>query len=359
MEETLIYNPYDWYYFATDTAPATNVWASARGAFVDPTTDPGYLAFVAAGGVAPTYPLATQIYDLIALIAANNPRPGKQSTTVSGTTNLTNPLASYIELDNTTGGNQIVRLPQANLPISFPLGAPLLIKNNSTLNRPISLQNSNGDAIRTIYRGDYVVVLTTSFATTHGSQTSYPTYGGAVAAAGAAYYTFDGTAASLTQLNLFSGQVVTGNTGNDPVAATISQDAALATTGALTLANVQRSATCTVNLATPGDYTCALIMPSGYTNWRAQTPFLSKASANISAATIGLFTQTGGSGFAIVTDATAVTITTSAVETNNNMQVFNVNNQNTQSHNVTSIFVRVTGTAAGTAVFTMAYQPLS
>lgn len=108
------------------------------------------------------------------------------------------------------------------------------------------------------------------------------------------------------------------------------------------------------------DTPLVLSLPSGFTRYRLNGVFITGASASISTATVGVFTGTGGTGTTLVTNS-AVTVTSSSEDTNNNMQSLTVNNIGTQSHNQTTLQIRV-GTAQGSAATAMVsfyIQPVS
>jgi len=109
------------------------------------------------------------------------------------------------------------------------------------------------------------------------------------------------------------------------------------------------------------DTAISFTLPTGFTRWRWGFATISGASASISTATFGVFTATGGGGTALVAAGTAITVTASAEDTNNNMMLVTPANQNTQSHNQTTIYFRV-GTpqgSAATGTFTIFIQPVS
>jgi len=107
------------------------------------------------------------------------------------------------------------------------------------------------------------------------------------------------------------------------------------------------------------DFPITFALPTGYTRWRWGFAFISGASASISAATFGVFTGTGASGTTLVSAGTAITVTSSAEDTNNNMMLFNPLNQNTQSHNQTTIYFRVGAAVAATATVTLFVMAVS
>jgi hypothetical protein len=82
-------------------------------------------------------------------------------------------------------------------------------------------------------------------------------------------------------------------------------------------------------------------LPVGFTRWRMQNIYLSGASGTLTTATCGLFTQPAAGGVAIVTSGSAINVNTSSIDTNNNGQVFTINNQNTLFYSDTAIYFRV------------------
>ena len=118
------------------------------------------------------------------------------------------------------------------------------------------------------------------------------------------------------------------------------------------------SKTISVNFAAAGDNAITIELPSGYTRYRILGLMINGASANISAATFGLFTASGGGGTAIIAAGEAITVATASENTANNLQVVAPATANTIAWNDTSIFFRVGSTAAGTGNVTISYQPL-
>lgn len=112
--------------------------------------------------------------------------------------------------------------------------------------------------------------------------------------------------------------------------------------------------------ATNTDTPIPINLPANYTRYRIHGISVSGASAALNSSTCGVFTGTGGGGVAIVTSGTALTITATLADTNNNMQGFTINNQNTLALSDNTIFFRVQtpqGSIA-TATVTVFYQPL-
>lgn len=96
------------------------------------------------------------------------------------------------------------------------------------------------------------------------------------------------------------------------------------------------------------DTAITINLPAGVTNYKISSILIANPSASLSTATFGVFTAAAAGGTAIVTAATAITITTASGNTNNNMMSATVNNQNTMSFNLTTLYFRV-ATAQGSA----------
>lgn len=108
------------------------------------------------------------------------------------------------------------------------------------------------------------------------------------------------------------------------------------------------------------DNPISINLPAGYTRYRIHQILLSGATASLSTATCGVFTATGAGGTAIVTTGTAITVTATQGDTNNNMQSFTINDQNTMALIDTTIFFRVQNAQGSAALgnVTVFYQPL-
>lgn len=101
-------------------------------------------------------------------------------------------------------------------------------------------------------------------------------------------------------------------------------------------------------------------LPPGYTRYRIHLILIFGATATLSTATCGVFTQQAAAGTAVVTSGTAITVTQTAGDTVNNMQSLSVNNQNTMALTDTTLFFRVQ-TAQGTSALGSVgifYEPL-
>jgi hypothetical protein len=112
--------------------------------------------------------------------------------------------------------------------------------------------------------------------------------------------------------------------------------------------------------STNTDFPIAINLPAGYTRYRIENILISGASASLSTATCGVFTQAAGAGTPVVTSASAITVTQSANDTNNNMQSLTISDQNTMSLIDTTLFFRVQGAqgSPATGTVTVFYQPI-
>lgn len=108
------------------------------------------------------------------------------------------------------------------------------------------------------------------------------------------------------------------------------------------------------------DNAVSINLPLGYSRYRIEQIIISGASASLSTATCGVFTQQGANGVPIVTTSTAITVTSSLNDTNNNMQVLTVNNQSTLAFSDTVIYFRVQTPQGSPALGNVSifYQPL-
>ena len=101
-------------------------------------------------------------------------------------------------------------------------------------------------------------------------------------------------------------------------------------------------------------------LPAGYTRWRCDRVLISGASGSISTATAGLFTATGASGTQIVSSGSAITVVSSSIDTNNNMQSMTITDQNTMALSDTAVYWRnqVAEGSTQTANVSVFYEPL-
>ena len=101
-------------------------------------------------------------------------------------------------------------------------------------------------------------------------------------------------------------------------------------------------------------------LPVGFTKYRIHQIILSGATASLSTATCGVFTEESAGGVPIVTTGTAITVTQTDSDTNENMQSFTINDQNTMALVDLMLYFRVQ-TPQGSAALgnvTVWYQPL-
>lgn len=97
------------------------------------------------------------------------------------------------------------------------------------------------------------------------------------------------------------------------------------------------------------DTTIPIVLPANAVSYRVQSILIGNASESISTATFGLFTATGGGGITVI-PSTAITVTTAAANTVNNMQLAVAPTANTQSYIFANLFFRVgTGQGGSTA----------
>jgi NADPH:quinone reductase-like Zn-dependent oxidoreductase len=101
-------------------------------------------------------------------------------------------------------------------------------------------------------------------------------------------------------------------------------------------------------------------LPAGYTRWRCDRVLISGASGSISTATAGLFTATGAGGTQIVSSGSAITVVSSSIDTNNNMQSMTITDQNTMALSDTAVYWRnqVAEGSAQTANVSVYYEVL-
>lgn len=109
------------------------------------------------------------------------------------------------------------------------------------------------------------------------------------------------------------------------------------------------------------DNAIAITLPAGFTRYLINTITISHASQTLTTATCGVFTQPGAGGTAIVTSATAITVSTASESTNNNAQQLSINNSATESYTEVTLYFRVQTAqgAAATADVTIRLAPVS
>lgn len=196
--------------------------------------------------------------------------------------------------------------------------------------------------------------LGTTTTVLHGNAAGAPSYGPIVAG--------DVTANTLTNATLaqmgastVKGRALGAGTG-DP------QDLTLAQLYAMLKPTIIETDPVTVNFGSANtDFALTLpTLPTGYTRWKLSTVQITGASANISAATFGVFSTTGGGGLTLLTSGTACTVTATTDDTAGNSQ---------QAGGITTVSITPGGTpspqfrvqtaaASGTAKVTATWVPL-
>lgn len=107
------------------------------------------------------------------------------------------------------------------------------------------------------------------------------------------------------------------------------------------------------------DTPISIALPSGVSRYALSTAIISGASTSLTTATLGIFTSTGGGGVPVVPTG-AITVSTAAENTNNNMLSLTVTNFNTQCYNAATLYSRVSSAegVAATANVTISIRPL-
>jgi hypothetical protein len=111
-----------------------------------------------------------------------------------------------------------------------------------------------------------------------------------------------------------------------------------------------------------GDTQFNIVLPPGYTRYFITSVRISNASTSLTTATAGLFTSPLGSGVAVVTGGSAITVSSTTDATNNNAMSLTVNNATTMSYlavNEPNLFfnIGVAEGAAATANVTVTVAP--
>lgn len=337
-DQDINYDPLD-HYWIIATNP-TQVFSTARGGYFA-TSDATYVAWAAiAGNVASNAATEAQVATEIAKSAkdyyAGSVGHGSQTFASDVTYDLTNPVPDLYFLSTTVGGTSF-KMPAMNLPTSRPLGKSFEVWNNGSAF--LNLCNNAGTTIAGVAAGMVVIVTPTGTGLT-GVNGSF-----------APYY-------ASTTIAEFSTDTGLGTSDT-----TVPTQKAIKTYVDAAPLGVIRTTPVTVDFHVGNNDTPIVLppLPVGFTRYRVQLALLSGASADLSAATCGLFTAATGGGTAIVPAASAITVTSPAEDTNNNMQSFTVNNTGTQSHNQTTLYFRVgTGlVGAGTGKVVLAINPVS
>lgn len=108
------------------------------------------------------------------------------------------------------------------------------------------------------------------------------------------------------------------------------------------------------------DNSIAITLPTGRTRYQVLDCIISNASHTLVTATAGLFTAASGGGVAIVTAASAISVSATTDATNNNSQAMTINNAGTETYTATTLFFRTAAAegAAATGDVTVRIKPL-
>jgi hypothetical protein len=109
------------------------------------------------------------------------------------------------------------------------------------------------------------------------------------------------------------------------------------------------------------DTVIPITLPAGYTRYLVAQVRISGASASLTTATCGVFTGAGGTGVAVVSAASAITVSSASENTANNAQSLTIASGVTQTITAANLYFRV-GTAQGSAAtgtVTIAITPVS
>lgn len=185
-----MFDPLDMY-FLVATNP-TQRWAGARGIYVNP-SDATYVAWLAAGGIDSPAASDVEVRKTIAGIALSVYLGGvgwdvPANTSVSSNLVLTNPLNTGYYLFP-TGAGLSVTLPQANLPISRPIGVPFWIQNTSSTNN-LEVKTPGALTLVTLNPGEKITIISPNFDSANGI------YGDLYQSASGLRFSTDGTLAA-------------------------------------------------------------------------------------------------------------------------------------------------------------------
>jgi hypothetical protein len=97
-----------------------------------------------------------------------------------------------------------------------------------------------------------------------------------------------------------------------------------------------------VNFNSVVDTLVAIPLPAGSSTYLVDSVFIANASAPLTTAKVGLFTQPGGGGTAIIPGGTAVTVSSASANAANNAQQITPSTGPTQSFNAPILYFRPT-----------------
>jgi hypothetical protein len=97
-----------------------------------------------------------------------------------------------------------------------------------------------------------------------------------------------------------------------------------------------------VNFNSVVDTLVAIPLPAGSSTYLVDSVFIANASGPLTTAKVGLFTQPGGAGTAIIPGGTAITVSSASANAANNAQQITPSTGPTQSFNAPTLFFRPT-----------------
>jgi hypothetical protein len=97
-----------------------------------------------------------------------------------------------------------------------------------------------------------------------------------------------------------------------------------------------------INFGAVGDTAIPIPLPSGFSNYVVDSAWIVNANGTLTSAKVGLFTQSGGGGTAIIAGGTAVTVSSGSPNTAGNIQQILPTTGATESFNAPTLYFRVT-----------------
>lgn len=337
------YNIRDWYWSVAGHAGV--VWSTHDNAYVA-TTDARYLDFLSQGLEVATASSQADLCEIFNNYATNFTRVPREAP---GDGALVNPTALYLDV-NAAGTNRI-NLPFVMSPIGWPLCKPVFVSNALDASSLDVYAYDGTTLIATIPPVLEVVFFLVSnndisgvgtwlvFFLPRGDVTNAAllSHGNLPFDRVSSFVDVDGTLAANLDTEIASQKAVKTYVDNGGMVSGIMQVQA------------------TVDFNTAGDTAITFVLPRNWTRYNVNFVGLAGASHSLTTATAGLFTGAGGTGVAIVSAGTLITVSATADATNNNSQTLAVNNGNTTTYTVTTLYFRVATPegAAATATVTL------